>query len=420
MRYFISTFGCQMNKSDSERIARVLQNLGGKDVSSIKQADLIVINMCSVRQSAVDRAYGLIRQLTNNLKNKNRKIILTGCILQKDKEKLKGKVDLIFNIEDLPGLPSLLNKPTEKVLRRKIHYLSLPPLLKSCFSAYVPIMTGCNNFCTYCVVPYTREREISRPASEIIKEIECLHKKGYKEIILLGQNVNSYRDGKTDFPVLLEKINSLKGKFWLRFITSHPKDLSDRLIEVMAQGGKITEYLHLPMQSGDEKILKKMNRGYTIEYYSNLIRKIREKIPGLNVSTDIIVGFPGETNKQFKNTAEAMKKIGFDMAYIARYSPRRDTSAAHLMDTVTNEEKKEREKYLTEILKITALKNNEKYLDRMVEVLVEQNKKNVSWGKTRSFKNVKIDHPFPPGRFVKVKIVKVIPWRLEGLPWKPS
>lgn len=469
MKYHIITYGCQMNKSDSERIASVLEKIGCQATNKISKADLIVINMCSVRQSAVDRVYGLI----NKPKSKTQKIILTGCILPPDKRKMKNKVDLIFNIKDLPKLPLMLKpaKLTNLETRspnyletwspnyRSSNYLSLSSSPASTFSAYVPVMTGCNNFCTYCVVPRTRGREFSRPVEEIINEIKDLIGKGYKEIILLGQNVNSYK-GKIknkklknlktekyiDFADLLKLIDNFQGKFWLTFITSHPKDLSDKLIKVMASGKKIMPYLHLPIQSGDNEILKKMNRGYTVEDYKNLIHKIRHHIPFVNISTDIIVGFPGETKKQFKNTAKLMKWVKFDMAYIARYSPRFGTIAANFEDNINYEEKKEREKLLTEILKKTALKNNEKYLGKTVEVLIGKNEKNFSWGKTKNLKNIKINYAysygpltssknnsvhschklpnpqlknkknyfFNPGKFVKVKIIKSTPWRLEG------
>jgi len=451
-KYHLITFGCQMNKSDSERIAGVLEKIGYRATNKLSLVDLIVINMCSVRQSAVDRVFSKIGDLAKlKIKNAKCKIILTGCILKKDYHKLKNKVDLIFNIRDLPKLPSLLKLAKSK--NEFANYLSLSPLHASISSAYVPIMTGCNNFCAYCVVPYTRGREISRPAEEIINEIKYLVKKGYKEIILLGQNVNSYKgtiknqkspptqtekiknkksknlkiEKSIDFADLLRLIDNLPGDFRLTFITSHPKDLSDKLIKTMSSGKKIMPYLHLPVQSGDNEILKKMNRGYTVENYKKIIRRIRKKIPGLSLSTDIIVGFPGETKKQFENTAKLMKQIEFDMVYIARYSPRLGTAAANFADNVSQKEKKSREKILTEILVKTASKKNRKYLKKTVEVLIEKNprenkssagrtKNEFCLGKTKTFKTVRIkSSSLSLNQITKVKIVKIGPWGLEGI-----
>lgn len=411
-----------MNKSDTERLKNVLESIGYK-ASKTSEADLILINMCSVRQSAVDRVHGLTLKL-NKLKscNANLKTVLTGCMLPSDKKKLKSKFDLILNIKDLPELPKLLTKIMgPKVGSRTPDFSS--SLHASAFSAYIPIMTGCNQFCAYCVVPYVRGSEINRPAHEILTEIKNLIKKGYKEIILLGQNVNSYQDKNIDFPQLLKLINNLPGNFWIRFITSHPKDLSDELIKIMAQAKKITEYLHLPIQSGDNEILKKMNRSYTAEQYKNLIRKIRKKISArggnISISTDIIVGFPNETKKQFMSTAKLMRWAKFDMAYIARYSPRPGTAAAKLKDNISSQEKKQREKTLTKILEKTAYQNNKKYINKTIEILVLGKNKNGSfYGKTRTFKNIKIKigSPTPDlcGQFYKCKITKANVWGLEG------
>jgi len=460
MKYHIVTFGCQMNQSDSERIARILEQAGYQPAGSIQSANLVVINMCSVRQSAVDRVYGLFKKLTlKKQKNPNFKILLTGCILPIDRKKMAERVDLIFDIKDLINLPRILQKSgilrlsqllsaSSKIKKTGINYFSIRPLYASPFSAYVPIMTGCNNFCSYCVVPYARGREISRPADKILDEVKKLIKRGYKKIVLLGQNVNSYRSPtnyesntniqitNVNFPKLLQLINKIPGKFWLQFITSHPKDLSDELINTMAECEKITPYLHLPVQSGDNIILKKMNRHYTVEHYKNLIRVIRGKFvkisEPISISTDIIVGFPGETKKQFLNTAKLMRKIKFDMAYIAEYSPREGTAAAKLKDNVDKKEKGRRRVALTEILKKTALENNKKYLGQIVDVLITgHDRKEYLIGETRTFKNVRIctlnNNSHGPiriprlrpgseevGLFACVKITEVTPWGLTG------
>lgn len=391
-KYYLITYGCQMNKSDNERIAAVLEKSGHKPAKNESGADLLVINMCSVRQSAVERAYAKINKYF-----KTKKIILAGCILKKDKIILKDKVAGFWH-------PS--------------KYFECQPLYQNKFSAFVPISTGCNNFCSYCVVPYVRGKEISRPAEDIINEVKSLAKKGYKEIVLIGQNVNSYISRIINFPQLLRMINDIPGNFWLRFITSHPKDMSDELIETMAKCQKVCEYVHLPIQSGDNQILKKMNRHYTAGHYKNLIKKIRTAFRkyrpnGLSpaISTDIIVGFPSETKKQFENTAKLMKEIKFDMAYIAKYSPRPGTAAAKMKDSISPAEKKRREKVLTEILKKTALVNNKKYVGKTVKILIEEIRDGFLLGKTRSFKTVKIEKENRNlkienriGKIVKVKI----------------
>ena len=311
-----------MNKSDSERIAAILERKKFKPAKNAKTADLIVINACSVRQRAMDRVFAKVEQF------KNKKIILAGCVLPADKKKLEGRVEFWNPNGYFGGIASSR---------------------QSKFSAFVPIMTGCNNFCSYCVVPYTRGREKSRSAKEILKEMSDLIKKGYKEIILLGQNVNSFKSGKTDFPKLLKNLNEIPGNFWLSFLTSHPKDMSDELIETIACSKKIVPRVHLPAQSGSDKILKKMNRRYTAVHYKNLIKKIRTAFkkyrpnsPAVKISTDIIVGFPGETKKQFQNTFNFCKKINFSKAYIAQYSPRPGTLAFKMKDDVPRQEKERR------------------------------------------------------------------------------
>jgi tRNA dimethylallyltransferase len=327
MEYFIKTYGCQMNESDSERIAGFLENKGYKSAPNMEGADLIVVNACSVRQSAIDRILGL---KTKFKKLKARKI-LTGCILKSDKKKFKEFFDEILDINKFLGKDYLYLKP--KYLYRD--------------SAFVPIMTGCDNFCAYCVVPYTRGKEISRPIKEIIDEVRYLIKQGYKEITLLGQNVNSYKYG---FSRVLKELNSLPGDFKIYFITNHPKDFSDELIDTIAKCKKVAKEIHLPLQSGDNQILKKMNRGYTIEQYKNLVKKIKKKIPNVKISTDVIVGFPEETKKQFENTVKLFKQIKFSKAYINKYSTRAGTEATKLKDNVSWNEKKRRWKILNDII----------------------------------------------------------------------
>jgi len=421
MKYFIITFGCQMNHSDSERVAAVLENTGYEEASSINEADLIVVNMCSVRQSAVDRVYGLFPRF-KKLKNKNNKLktLLTGCVLKADKRKFTKNFDLILDIKNLSKLPNFLSIDESGSRCLSGDYLKIEPKYRSKFSAFMPIMTGCDNFCTYCVVPYVRGPEVSRKAEKILSEIKNLIKRGVKEIWLLGQNVNCYKDNKINFPKLLKMVNDIKGDFWIRFTSPHPKDFSDELINVMAKCEKVTEYLNLPVQSGDNEILKKMNRPYTIKEYKNLVKRIREKVPEIFLSTDVIVGFPGETKKQFENTLSLFKEIKYDMAYIARYSSRSQTVASKLKDNVSPEEKEKRWKILTEILKKTALENNKKYIGKEVEVLIDSKKNNFYLGKTRTYKTIKFQVSSSKfqdlvGQFFKVKITEALPWGLKGI-----
>jgi tRNA-2-methylthio-N6-dimethylallyladenosine synthase len=322
--------------------------------------------MCSVRQSAVDRVHGLVQKIYPHTKRAQNLIgangasarygvgvkkpitILTGCILEKDKKKIINSFDYIIDIKNIPALFEILKQQVSQDPPN--NYLSIIPKYSSKSSALVPIMTGCNNFCSYCVVPYVRGREISRPAKEIICEIKNLVKNKYKEIWLLGQNVNSYKDGKINFPKLLKMVNDIPGNFTLCFTTSHPKDFSDDLIKTMKNCQKLSKRLNLPIQSGDDQILKKMNRPYTVSQYKTMVKKIRKAVPDISLSTDIIVGFPGETKKQFQNTVKTLKKIGFDMAFINKYSPRAGTTASKMKDNVPWQEKKRREKILIELI----------------------------------------------------------------------
>ncbi|MBZ9572619.1 tRNA (N6-isopentenyl adenosine(37)-C2)-methylthiotransferase MiaB [Patescibacteria group bacterium] len=403
-----------MNKSDSERVAQVLERIGYKKASKINGADLIMVNMCSVRQSAVDRVFGLQSKF-EKLKTKNKKLktILTGCILKKDRKKFAKYFDYILNIRDLPKWPKLL-KIKNYELRIK-NYLEIEPKYSSFPVGYVPISAGCTNFCSYCVVPYTRGSEICRPAEEILSEIKQLVKDGYKEIWLLGQNVNSYIFQNINFPRLLTMVNDIPGDFWIRFTSSHPKDFSDELIGAMAECEKVTPYLNLPVQSGDNEILRKMNRNYKIEDYKKLVKKIRKKIPEITLSTDVIVGFPEETEKQFENTVKLFKEIKYDMAYIAQYSPRPGTAAIKMIDNIPKEEKKQRERTLTEILKETALIKNKKYIDKTIKVLPNEYKNSFLIGKSFHYKTLKFKgNKNLIGKFVKVKVIDATPWGLSG------
>jgi len=446
-----------MNISDAERIATIIEKMGYKKTLKLEEANLVIVTMCSIRQSAVDRVHWLaekFRKIRNlqpvsypaiagpRSKRDKLQTILTGCILEKDKKVFVQGFDYVVDIKEIKKIPELLQKINRKTLLHSREcqsitnntesYLNIEPKHSSPFSASVPIMTGCNNFCAYCVVPYTREREISRPAKDIITEVKKLVKNDYKEIWLLGQNVNSYKDpqSKTTFAELLIEINKLKGDFWVRYTSSHPKDFKQDVIDAMAQGNHITPYLNLPIQSGDDKVLHSMKRWYTVKHYKKIITDLRKKIPNIAISTDIIVGFPGETKKQFENTVKLFKDIKYDMAYINKYSPRAGTSAAKLIDDVSWPEKKRREKVLTDTLRKVAYENNKKLIGKTIKVLIDRKKDGVLYGKSDTYKSVRIvarhsRDPLRPrsearsgnpeiGKFINAKIIKADNWNLEG------
>jgi len=435
-KYHIVTIGCQMNKNDSERIAAYLENFGFVFEKDKVKADLLIVTTCGVRQSAENRIYGLIPKLKKT--NPRKIIILTGCLSKREdvKKRMKKYVDLWLNITDLPNLQNLLKDKISIVNKEHMFeyqdvnsYFKIKPNYSSSYSAFVPIGNGCDNFCTYCVVPYARGREIYRSAGEIINEVASLVKNGYKEINLIAQNVNSYQDGdvkKINFPQLLAMINDIAGDFWIRFSTSHPKDMSDELIYAIARCAKVCRHIHLPIQSGDNVILEKMNRKYTKEHYLKLIFKIREVLKSMDdypwtapvsISTDIIVGFPGETKKQFNQTVNLFKEVGFDMAYIAQYSPRPGTAAEKMINNVSQEEKKQRMEIIDKLLRKTAKKNNQTYINKVVQVMIINKNSKGFFGLTKSNKNV---HVFGAvdveiGEIINVKIKKVEDFGMEGV-----
>ena len=411
-----------MNRSDSERIASVLETIKYEETSNLKEANLVIVNMCSVRQSAVDRVYGLIPQLMA-LKKKNRgfKTVLTGCILKPERAKLAEVFDYILDKRDLSNWPQLI-KGKEAGAKRN-DYLRITPKYTNKIQALVPISNGCDNFCTYCAVPFTRGRLVSRNPKDILKEIKNLVAKGYKEIWLLGENVNSYNFNGINFSKLIKEIDKIEGKFWLRFTSPHPKDFSDQLIKTLVESKKFVPYINLPVQSGDNIVLREMNRPYTREKYLLLVKKIKKAFnSNISISTDIIVGFPNEKENQFKNSEKLMKEVGFDMAFISEYSPRPQSfSLEKMKDNVTKKDKKRRAFILNKILKETALKNNKKLLNKEVEVLVLEKDGEYCTGRTDQNKAVRFkSNEDQSGNFVKVKIEKVTAWNLEGELIKPK
>lgn len=350
--YFIKTFGCVANEADSERLAGALNGQGLKRAAGPARADLVIINSCSVREAAENRVFGLINNLRKGPKS-NSRIILTGCMVGSAKgqrrryslRQLKKRLPLGVEVKNLTEL---------------IGSAQARPARKKKKSALVPIMEGCNHFCAYCVVPYARGQEESRSFEEIVAEVEDLARLGYREIVLVGQNVNSYgrdlrvrqkshRKRGSLFACLLVRLHEIEGVEKISFLTSNPWDFSDEIIEAMVLP-KIDRYLHLPVQSGDDLILKKMNRGYTVQEYLDLVRKIKTMVPEIKIGTDIIVGFPGETEEAFANTVKLCREVGFVKAYIARYSPRPGTASARLKDSVPVAVKKERWQILERLI----------------------------------------------------------------------
>ncbi len=392
MKCCIVTLGCQMNQSDSERIRSVIEGMGYEMTTVEEEASLIGVVACSVRQKAIDKVYGKI-QKWNQWKNEKPLItFVSGCILESDEQKFLKLFDLVFRMNELPELPNLLHQcgvATEFSDRHPFNdferedertdFWQIAPAYSSEFEAYVPIQNGCNKFCSYCAVPYTRGREVSRASGEILAEVQRLVDKGVKSITLLGQNVNSYgldkKGEEISFAELLRKVGALGEKsgreFWVYFTSPHPRDMTRDVIEAIADYDCLAKQIHLPVQSGDEELLRRMNRNHSIEAYLKIIEDIRELLPTATIFTDIIVGFSGETDEQLENSAALMEKVGFNMAYIAKYSPRVGARSAEWEDDITPPQKRERLARLTEVLKRTSLAYNETLLGKSVRVLIE-------------------------------------------------
>lgn len=395
-----------MNINDSERIATFFDENGLEEAEE-ECADVVVINSCSIRQSAIDRMEGKIKNI--NKKEKKPITILTGCLLKEDKIKIGAFFDYVLPMQDF------LNWKIPFLEKEEEDFFKIKPK-RDGVVANISIMTGCDNFCTYCVVPYTRGREFSRPVKEIIEEVKTAIKEGCKEVWLLGQNVNSYNGG-VSFANLLREVNKIDGDFWIRFTSPHPKDFSEDLIFAMRDCEKFPKYLNLPVQSGDDSILKKMNRPYTIEKYKELVKKIKKNIPTISLSTDVIVGFPGETEKNFNNTINLFNDILFDMMYINRYSHRKGTVAFKMKETVSDKEKRERENILNNLLENNLLEKNKKYQNKELKILVlKKNRKGLLMGKTEDYKTVVFDGSDSDiGNFIKVKITNTTPWGLRAV-----
>jgi len=424
-----------MNQHDSERLAGQLKSIGYEYTEVLAEADFVLVNTCCVRESAEKKIYGKIGELkTLKAGNPNLIIGITGCMAQKDREKLFKKaphIDLVLgthNVHQLVELVKEFEQTKEHVLavwdQAERLAPDVPTIRKGSISAWVPIMYGCNNFCTYCIVPYVRGRERSRPIEDIVAEVHQLGLEGFKEITLLGQNVNSYgkdTDQYGDFADLLYAVDQVETIERIRYMTSHPRDMNDKVIDVIANSKKICECFHLPVQSGSDTILKMMNRGYTTDYYRELIAKIRKAIPHASLTTDIIVGFPGETDELFNETLAFIKEIGFDSAYTFLYSKRSGTPAATMADQVPVQVKKERLQQLMDAQNEISLRLNEKLTGETVTVMVEgpsKNDENRLMGRTATNKIILWDKQGTAdeeiGKLAKIKITTAQTWILKG------
>ncbi len=415
LRYHIWTIGCQMNRAESRRIAGYLQSAGGQPVIRLSDADLVVLNTCVVRQSAENKVLGTLG-LLKGLKSRrpDLRVLVTGCFAgsENDLAERFPEIDFSFRPGDYEGFIAWCMRQGISPERA-----SLPGDASPC--AFVPIIRGCDNFCSYCVVPYRRGRELSRPVDEIVCEVQGMVGQGIKEVTLLGQNVDSYGHdlpGHPDLADLLTELNGIDELARIRFLTNHPKDISLKLIDTVAWSDRVCEHIELPVQSGDDDILKAMRRGYTVEQYIELVNTIQQRIPDVSLSTDIIVGFPGETEEQFGRTYSLIESLRFDVVHVAAYSPRPDTEAAReYRDDVPRAVKKARLAAVEALQERIASDINVRLHGTQVEILVEGQKKGKWFGRTRSDKLVFFAAPDDwAGRLAEVRISRTSPWSLGG------
>ena len=433
LKYIILTMGCQLNENDSEKLAGMLEQMGYSEAEDLKDADLVLFNTCCVRENAEERLFGKLGEIKKIKEKKDVILGVGGCMMQEPVmlDKIKQSyhfVDLVFGTHTLQNLPENLYKVIQNKKRVKDVididgevYEGLPIKRNSNYKASVTIMYGCNNFCTYCIVPYVRGRERSRQPEKILEEVNSLAKEGYKEITLLGQNVNSYKgnDKIKNFAELLENVAKVDGIEKINFISPHPKDFTDDVIDVIAKHDKITRIIHLPLQSGNTKVLSEMNRKYTKEQYLDLANKILTKVPNSVLSTDIIVGFPGETDEEFEDTLDVVKKVNFEQIFMFIYSKREGTIAATREDQVPEDVKHIRFDKLKELYESRVDENNQKYISTIQSILIEgksKNNENTFEGRTSSNKVVifKPNENNKIGDIVNVKIVEARKWYLKG------
>ncbi len=416
LRYYIWTIGCQMNKAESRRIAEYLRSAGCEEATGFEDADLVVLNTCVVRQSAENKVVGTLSLLGGMKRRRSGlQVLVTGCFVDVDYQHLRERypeVDFSFRPGDYDELIAWGGRQG-MVLEPK----GIPGAASPC--AFVPIVQGCDNFCSYCVVPYRRGRQVSRPSEQIVGEVKELAGRGTKEVTLLGQNVDSYGHdlpGRPDLADLLTRLGSIDELARIRFLTNHPKDISLKLIDTVACSEKVCEHFQLPVQAGDNDILMAMGRGYTVEQYRDLVQTIRRRIPSVSLSTDIIVGFPGETEEQFGHTYSLIEDLRFDVVHVAAYSPRPDAAASReYRDDVPLSVKKERLAGIEALQARIVGEINAQLQGMPVEVLVEGKKRGKWFGRTRSDKLVFFEHPGDPtGQLATVRINRTSPWSLGG------
>jgi len=430
--FYLRTFGCQMNFHDSEHIAGVLHSVGFTPVSDQESAHIIIYNTCAVRKSAEDKLWGNLGRLGSEKKN-GQVIAVCGCVAEMYGQEIISRfpaVDLVFGIASLPRLPELLSLCMDRTVcevggRWKPEIESMPSLRVSVAKAWVPVSHGCNKGCAYCVVPLVRGREVSRPMEDILDEVERLSREGVLEIVLLGQNVNSYGSdigGDASFSNLLRRVGSLDGIRRVRFETSHPADLTDDIIDAIRDVSEVCEHLHLPIQSGSDAVLARMGRGYTVRKYEEIVTIARKKVPGLSITTDIIVGFPGEEESDFQKTVEFVKKIGFDQAFIFKYSQRKGTPAEKFSRQVSEDEKTRRILILNKIQREATANAMKKLVGKSVEVLIEGKAKRGDFlaGRARGNQIVLLPpHGLREGMLVMAKITEAgihsLKGRVEGI-----
>ena len=431
-KYFIKTYGCQMNVHDSEEIKKILENLGYTEIEDYEQADLIILNTCAIRENAHDKVFGFLGRC-KHLKKTNKDLILglCGCMAQEEnvvkeiREKHKY-IDIVFGTHNMNELPDMLmnfyGKQSINVYSKEGDVIEFGNLYKrdSKITAWVNIMYGCDKFCTYCIVPYTRGKQRSRKSEDILKEVKELKEQGYKEITLLGQNVNAYGkdlEGEIEFSKLLEKVSDI-GIERIRFVTSHPWDFTDKMIDVIASRENIMPYIHLPLQSGSNKILKLMGRRYTKEEYLELFNKIRNKVKNASITTDIIVAFPGETEEDFNDTLDVVNTCKYDGAFTFIYSPRENTPAARMKNDLTEAEKEDRLHRLNELVNKYSKESNERMLNTIQKVLVtgvSEKDSNKVCGYTENMKLVNVTASMDTiGQIINVKITDAKSFSLDG------
>lgn len=431
----VITYGCQMNVNESAKMKQILQTMGYEIIDDIDDSDLVFLNTCTVREGAAVKVYGKLGDLKRLKEKKNGKMIIgvTGCLAQEVRDEFIKKtpyVDLVLGNQNIGRIPDIIER-LEK--GEDVHVVmvededELPQRVDADFGddivASISITYGCNNYCTFCIVPYVRGMERSVPLHEIVQDVKKYTEKGYKEILFLGQNVNSYgsdlADETDNFAKLLRESAKIEGDFWIKYVSPHPKDFTDEVIEAIADNSKIARMLHLPLQSGSTKILNAMNRGYTKEEFITLAKKIKEKIPDIGLTTDIIVGFPGETDEDFQDTMDVVNEVGFENAFMFMYSKRSGTPAATMEEQVEEQVKSERLQQLMRLQNYKAKEESQKYLGKTVKVLVEgPSRKNPEMltGRTSTHKIVlfKSDRTDLKGKFVHTRIYEAKTWTLYG------